>query len=82
MADVRIIDLSSATAVGTSVVPATNAAGSATNKVTLQSIADLAVGSDTTQAGGGTAVDNIVSITQSAYDALSSKDANTIYFIQ
>jgi hypothetical protein len=82
MADVRIIDLSSATAVGTSVVPATNAAGSATNKVTLQSIADLAVGSDTSQAGGGAAIDNIVSITQSAYNALGSKDANTIYFIQ
>lgn len=44
---------------------------------------DLAakVASDTTQAGGGTAVNNIVVITQAAYTALGTKDANTIYFV-
>lgn len=39
------------------------------------------VTSDTTQAGGGTAVNNIVVISQAAYTALGTKDANTIYFI-
>ena len=42
MADVRIIDLPAASAVGDSVTPVTNAAGTATNRVTLQDIADLA----------------------------------------
>ena len=102
MADVKISELTLAAAAGDSVVPASDAGGTATNKVTLQSIANLAtpagigaatqadidssiaekVGSDTTQAGGGVAVANIVTITQADYDALGSTDPNTIYFIQ
>jgi|AACY02.2.fsa_nt_gi hypothetical protein len=42
MADVKISELTLAAAAGDSVVPASNAAGNATNKVTLQSIANLA----------------------------------------
>lgn len=42
MANTKITDLPSANAVGSSVVPVTNAAGNATNKVTLASIAGLA----------------------------------------
>ena len=41
MANIKITDLPSASAVTTSVVPVSNAAGTATNKVTLQSIAAL-----------------------------------------
>ena len=47
----------------------------------VASTLDAKVESDTTQAGGGTAVNNIVVITQAAYTALGAKDANTIYFI-
>lgn len=87
MADVRISELPSGNAVGTSVVPASDAAGTVTNKVTLASIAALAtangaVASSTTQAGGGVSVTNIVTLTQAAYNAITTKDANTIYFIQ
>lgn len=137
MADVKISELTLAAAAGDSVVPASNAGGTATNKVTLQSIANLAtpagigaatqadidssvaalvnsapetlntlselanalgsdanfsttvtnsiaakVGSDITQAGGGVAVANIVTITQADYDNLGSTDPNTLYFIQ
>jgi hypothetical protein len=42
MADIKISALTSAAAVGTSVVPVSNAAGTATNKVTLADIAALA----------------------------------------
>lgn len=89
MADVKISELTLAAAAGDSVVPASNAGGTATNKVTLLSVANLAtpanigaVASDATQAGGGVAVANIVTITQADYDALGSTDPNTIYFIQ
>jgi hypothetical protein len=44
MADIKISELPSAAAVGTSVVPVSNAAGTATNKVTLADIAALASG--------------------------------------
>lgn len=45
--------------------------------------ADVAnhVTSDTTEAGGGTAIGNIVEITQAAYDALGTPDADTLYII-
>lgn len=44
---------------------------------------DLAakVGSDTTQAGGGTAVNNIVVMSQQDYNNLVSPDSNTVYFL-
>ena len=37
--------------------------------------------SDTSNIANSTAVTNIVMITQANYDALSSYDANTVYFI-
>lgn len=45
--------------------------------------ADVAdhITSDTTEAGGGSVVANIVSISQAAYDALSPPDADTWYLI-
>ena len=89
MADVKISELTLAAAAGDSVVPASNAAGNATNKVTLLSVANLAtpanigaVASDVTGIANATAVANIVTITQADYDALGSTDPNTIYFIQ
>lgn len=87
MANIRISELTQAAAVGTSVVPASDAAGSVTNKVTLASIAALAtangaVASSTAQAGGGVSVTNIVTLTQAEYDALTTKDSNTVYFVQ
>lgn len=81
MADVKISELTLTAAVGTSVVPASDAAGNSTGKVTLQSIADLGVSSNTTQAGGGSAVDNIVSITSADY-ANITPNASTIYFVE
>ena len=54
MADVKISELTLAAAAGDSVVPASNAAGSATNKVTLGSIANLA----TPEAIGAAAADH------------------------
>jgi hypothetical protein len=44
-------------------------------------IAGLAVESDTTGITGASAVDNIVMISQANYDAISSPDANTIYYV-
>lgn len=130
MPDIKINELPSAVADGTSVVPASTPDGSSTNKVTLSGIASLgggppashasshsssstdpispanigasAVGhthsianvtslqatldakleSDIVQAGGGTAIANIVSCTASEYAAISTKDTNTIYFVR
>jgi hypothetical protein len=87
MANVKISELPSGSAAGTSVVPASDSGGTVTNKVTLASIAALAtsngaVGSNTTQAGAGTAVNNIVTLTQAQYNALTTKNPNTIYFVQ
>ena len=39
------------------------------------------VKSDTSQAGGGTAVINLVAITDAAYSAIGTPDADTLYFI-
>ena len=54
MADIKISALPSAAAVGTSVVPVSNAAGTATNKVTLADIAALSAGSGATGVTGAT----------------------------
>jgi len=43
--------------------------------------ADGAVQSDTTQAGGGSSILNIVTITQADHDALSPPDTDTVYLI-
>jgi hypothetical protein len=135
MANVKISQLPAGTAASGSIVPATNAAGTATEKVTLGSIAALAtsasqltsgtladarlsgnvvltndarltnartptahthaisdvtslqaaldgkVGSNTSQAGGGTQINNIVALTQAQYDAIPTKDNNTVYLV-
>ena len=87
MADVKISELTLAAAAGDSVVPASNAAGSATNKVTLLGIANLAtpanigaVASDPTGITGADAISNAVSLTQAEYDAITP-DASTLYII-
>ena len=48
----------------------------------LQTTLNGKVGSNTTQAGGGTAITNIVTLTQAQYDAIAQKDANTLYLVQ
>ena len=87
MADVKISELTLAAAAGDSVVPASNAAGSATNKVTLLGIANLAtpanigaVASDPTGITGADSITNAVSLTQAEYDAITP-DASTLYVI-
>jgi hypothetical protein len=87
MADVKISELTLAAAAGDSVVPASNAAGSATNKVTLLDVANLAtpanigaVASDTTGITGADAISNAVSLTQAEYDAITP-DSSTLYVI-
>ena len=87
MADVKISELSLAAAAGDSVVPASNAAGSLTSKVTLLSVANLAtpanigaVASDPTGITGADAIANAVSLTQAEYDAITP-DASTLYVI-
>ena len=91
MADVKISELTLTAAAGDSVVPASNAAGSATGKVTLQSIADLAdpatigaVASDPSGVTGADAVTNAISLTQAEYDAIGAGNysATTLYVIQ
>ena len=88
MADVKISELSLAAAAGDAVVPASNAAGNLTSKVTLLSVANLAtpanigaVASDPTGVTGADAITNVMSLTQAEYDALGSTDASTLYVI-
>ena len=88
MADVKISELTLAAAAGDSVVPASNAAGSATNKVTLLDVANLAtpanigaVASDPTGITGADAISNAVSLTQAEYDALGSTSNTTLYLV-
>lgn len=90
MADIKISDLSAnVSPASTDVVAVSNTAGSATNKVTLQAIADLAVGSngtavqsDDSAVANSVGVTNIVKITQANYDLLSSYSDTTIYVIE
>lgn len=63
MADIKISELPSAAAVGTSVVPVSNAAGTATNKVTLAAIAALSAGSGATGVTGATGVAGVTGVT-------------------
>jgi hypothetical protein len=62
--------------------------GSAEYKATVKQVVDLTtnslpafVESDSTVAAGASAVSNIVTITQVAYDAIVTKDLNTVYII-
>lgn len=81
MANTRISELATAAAVANSVVPASNAGGTLTSKVTLQSVARLF--SDPTGITGADQVTNIVSLTQSEYDNIGAGnyDASTVYII-
>lgn len=90
MADIKISGLSAnVSPASTDVVAVSNAAGTATNKVTLQSVADLAVGdngtavqSDDSAVSNSVSVTNIVKITQANYDLLSSYSDTTVYIIE
>lgn len=48
----------------------------------LQNTLDAKLESDVVQAGGGTAIANIVSCTAAEYAAITTKDTNTIYFVR
>jgi hypothetical protein len=63
----------------TDVAAVSNAASTATNKVTLQSIARLF--SDPTGITGADAITNAVSLTQAEYDALGSTSNTTLYIV-
>lgn len=63
-----------------------NAAGTAEIKTQVQNIVNLVslsayVKSDSTIATGASAVSNIVTISQTSYDAIVTKDPNTVYII-
>lgn len=77
-------DASFATTVTNAIAGKANASHShAIEDVTnLQSALNGKVGSSTTQAGGGTAINNIVTLTQAQYDAIAQKDSNTLYLVQ
>jgi hypothetical protein len=79
MADVKISELTANTSPAAGDVAAvTNAAGSATNKVTLQKIAQMF--SDDTGISGADRITNCISLSTSEYSALTP-DASTLYII-
>lgn len=79
MADVKISELTTnASPVADDIAAVSKSDASATNKVTLQKIAQLF--SDNTGITGADRVTNIVSLTQAEYDALTP-DASTLYVI-
>ena len=79
MADTKISELTSnASPVAADIAAVSKSDASATNKVTLQKIAQLF--SDNTGITGADRITNIVSLTQSEYDALTP-DATTLYII-
>tara|TARA_Y100000401_G_scaffold112632_1_gene112312 strand:+ start:10703 stop:10975 length:273 start_codon:yes stop_codon:yes gene_type:complete len=89
MADVKISALTENTSPAASdVIPVSRANGSATNKVTIQNIVDFAttsggaVGSDATGVSGAETITNIIRLSQSEYNAISSPDASTLYVIE
>lgn len=82
MADVKISELTAnASPAAADVAAVSNAAATATNKVTLQAIARLF--SDPSSVTGADAITNIMSLTQSEYDAIGAGnyDASTLYVI-
>jgi hypothetical protein len=89
MADVKISELTAnSSPAGADVVPVSNSAGTATNKVTLQNVADLAdpatigaVGSDASGISGASVITNAVFLSQASYDAISSPSSSTLYVI-
>jgi hypothetical protein len=79
MADVKISELTAnASPAAADVAAVSNAAATATNKVTLQAIARLF--SDPSGVTGADAVINVMSLTQAEYDAITP-DASTLYVI-
>lgn len=56
---------------------------SLTDGTTTKTLADILAwnGSQPAQAGGGTAVNNVIVMTAAAYAALAAKDPNTLYFV-
>jgi hypothetical protein len=89
MADVKISALVANTTPNASdVVAVSKSDNSATNKVTLGNVAALAVSSagavpsDTTGISGASTITNIVRLSQSSYDAISSPSASTLYIIE
>lgn len=79
MADVKISELTANTSPAAGDVAAvTNAAGSATNKVTVQAIAQMF--SDDTGISGADRITNIVSLTSLEY-ANITKQNSTLYII-
>lgn len=80
MADVKISELTAnASPAAADVAAVSNAAATATNKVTLQAIARLF--SDPSGVTGADAITNVMSLTQSEYDAIATPDASTLYVI-
>ena len=81
MADTKISELTAnSSPAAADVAAVSNSGATATNKVTLQNIARLF--SDNTGITGADKVTNIVSLTQTEYDNLSSYDATTVYIIK
>jgi hypothetical protein len=79
MADVKISELTANTSPAAADIAAVSKSdASATNKVTLQKIAQLF--SDNTGITGADRITNIVSLTQAEYDALTP-NATTLYII-
>jgi hypothetical protein len=79
MADVKISELTANTSPAAADIAAVSKSdASATNKVTLQKIAQLF--SDNTGITGADRITNIVSLTQAEYDALTPQ-STTLYII-
>lgn len=80
MADVKISELTAnASPAAADVAAVSNAAATVTNKVTLQAIARLF--SDPSGVTGADAITNVMSLSQSEYDAITTPDASTLYVI-
>lgn len=81
MADVKISELTLASAVGDSVVPASNAAGNTTSKVTLLDIANLATPANigaATQADINTSIATLIDSDVSVDSANATAVANIV----
>ena len=81
MPDVKISELPAGTAEIAAVVPATNAAGTTTQKIALGDIAGLATPAAINAVENAGNVAAIRRLTQAEYDAISTPDANTLYVI-
>lgn len=80
MADLKISEMTSATTLGgTELLPIVQSGSN--KKITVDLFKSGLVESDTTGITGANIVTNIVTISQSNYDAISTPDANTIYII-